>query len=296
MGPGVSSGAWPAIGIASAMLPSSWISPTAHYTGHVWWRNGLSHPAFRTGTGRAFFAALEPLNRLSRLTGGPTLEAMLLARHRVIDHLLETAIAAGEIAQVLEVAAGLSPRGHRFCERHPDLMYVEADLPGMAARKRGVLDAAGSLSDTHAVVTIDALADSGPESIDAVCRRWFDPGRGVAVVTEGLINYFDTETAAGIWRRFAGALAGFSAGLYLSDMTCDEDIEQIRGGRTFRILLNQLTRGAHHRYFADAGAVRGALLDAGFNDAEVHFAADFRELDVGDLTRTARVRIIEARV
>ena len=278
------------------MLPSSWISPTAHYTGHVWYRNGLSHPAFRTSTGRVFFAALEPFNRLSHLTGGPTLEAMLIARHRVIDHLLDNAIEAGEIDQVLEVAAGLSPRGHRFCERHPKLIYVEADLPGMAARKRAVLEAAGSLSDRHPVVTIDALAEGGPESIDAVCRRWFDPGRGVAIVTEGLITYFDTETAAGIWRRFAAALGQFSAGLYLSDMTCDDDVDQIRGGRAFRRLLNQLTRGAQHRYFADAETVRAALLDAGFTGANVRFASDFDDLGVADLARTARVRIVEARV
>lgn len=277
------------------MLPSSWISPTAHYTGHVWWRNGLSHPAFRTPTGRAFFAALEPINQLSKITGGPTLEAMLIARHRVIDHLLETAIAAGEVEQVLEVAAGLSPRGHRFVGRHPDLVYVEADLPGMAARKRGVLEAAGSLSDRHPVVTIDALADDGPESVAAVCERHFDRGRGVAILTEGLINYFATDAVAGIWARFAEALEPFAAGLYLSDNTCDEDVEAIRGGRAFRRLLNRLTRGAQHTYFADAEAVRDALIDAGFFDAEVHFAADFAELDVGDLARTARVRIIEAR-
>jgi O-methyltransferase involved in polyketide biosynthesis len=281
------------------VLPSSWISPTAHYTGHVWWRNGLSHPAFRTGTGRAFFAALEPINQLSRITGGPTLEAMLIARHRVIDHLLETAIAAGEIDQVLEVAAGLSPRGHRFVERYPELIYVEADLPGMAARKRDVLEAAGSLSDRHPVVTIDALADDGPESVGAICERTFERDRGVAILTEGLINYFPTATVEGIWARFAAALEPFTAGLYLSDLTCDEDIGQIRGGRAFRLLLNQLTRGSQHRYFSGAEETCAALIDAGFVDAELHFAADFAAdfaaLDVGDLTRTARVRIIEAR-
>lgn len=277
------------------VLPSSWISPTAHYTGHVWWRNGLSHPAFRTGTGRAFFAALEPINQLSKLTGGPTLEAMLIARHRVIDHLLETAIAAGEIDQVLEVAAGLSPRGHRFVGRHPHLTYVEADLPGMAARKRDVLEAAGSLSARHPVVTINALADDGPESVAAVCERHFDRERGVAILTEGLVNYFSTAAVEGIWCRFAGALEQFSAGLYLSDITCDDDVEQIRGGRAFRVVLNQLTRGSQHHYFTDGPAVCEALEDGGFIDAEVHFAADFADLEVGDLTRTARVRVIEAR-
>jgi len=51
---------------------------------------------------------------------------------------------------VIEVAAGLSPRGWRFRRRYGDrLTYVEADLPAMAARKRGALERMGSLGDRH---------------------------------------------------------------------------------------------------------------------------------------------------
>src|SRR3954451_15365522 len=87
------------------------ISPTAHYTGHVWSRNGLSHPALATNEGRLFFAAFQPTMLASRVAGGPTLEGMLLARHRIIDALLESAIEDGRVAQVVEIAAGMSPRG-----------------------------------------------------------------------------------------------------------------------------------------------------------------------------------------
>lgn len=276
-------------------LPASWITPTAHYTGHVWWRNGLSHPAFHTATGQVFYAALEPINRLSRVFGGSTLEAMLIARHRVIDHLLEGAIASGEVGQVLEVAAGLSPRGLRFTDRFPELVYVEADLPAMAARKRAVLESAGSLSERHPVVEINALSDDGPNTIAAVCDRHFDRERGVAIVTEGLISYFDTTAVNSIWRRFAGALVGFPSGLYLSDLHIDEDIRAIRGGRVFRFALNQLTRGRHHRYYETASAAVLALKDSGFAAPEVHYASDFADLEVPALERSARVRIVEAR-
>src|SRR5262245_8502192 len=119
---------------------SETITPTAHYTGYVWFANGLSHPAFATKEGRFFYQALRPANAASRAMGGPTLEGMLLARHRVIDHLLERAIAAGRVSQVIEIAAGLSPRGWRFTRDHGDaITYVEADLPDMAARKRAIL-------------------------------------------------------------------------------------------------------------------------------------------------------------
>src|SRR5680860_1088598 len=115
------------------------ISPTAHYTGEVWRRAGLSDPALATREGRLLYGSLRPTMALSAALGGDTLEAFLLARHRLIDRLLGEAIAAGRVGQVIEIAAGMSPRGLRFSRLHPDLTYVEADLPAMAARKRAAL-------------------------------------------------------------------------------------------------------------------------------------------------------------
>jgi O-methyltransferase involved in polyketide biosynthesis len=93
------------------------VGPTAHYTGYVWARNGLSHPELETREGRLLFDSLQPAMLASRALGGPTLEAYLLARHRAIHALLERAIDAGRVSQVIEVAAGLSPRGWRFGRR-----------------------------------------------------------------------------------------------------------------------------------------------------------------------------------
>ena len=66
-------------------MSSDTISPTAHYTGHVWARNGLSHPGLDTTEGRVMFGALQPAMAFSRTVGGPSLEAYLLARHAAID-------------------------------------------------------------------------------------------------------------------------------------------------------------------------------------------------------------------
>ena len=64
------------------------ISPTAHYTSYVWVRNGLSDPRLQTWQGSCLFYLLEPMMALSRFSGGTTVEQMLLARHRVLDHIL----------------------------------------------------------------------------------------------------------------------------------------------------------------------------------------------------------------
>ena len=91
------------------------------------------------------FESLRVPMTVSRLLGGPTLESYLLARHRAIDCLLEQAIERHGVTQVIEVAAGLSPRGWRFSRRYGSgLTYVEADLPDMAERKRRALERIGA--------------------------------------------------------------------------------------------------------------------------------------------------------
>jgi O-methyltransferase involved in polyketide biosynthesis len=254
---------------------SARISPTAHYTGFVWYRNGLSHPAFKTREGQLLHGALRPMNLAYELRGRASLDAMLLARHRVIDHLLAEAIESGRVGQVIEVAAGLSPRGFRFVERYPELTYIEGDLPGMVARKRSLLARAGLGGDRHQVVEVDALADDGPTSLREVGGRLLDPGRGTAVITEGLLGYFDPASVAGMWRRFAGVLADFPTGLYLSDLHTRADASGVRGARLFRRLLSLFARGEVHLHFDDPEAAEGGLTEAGFAGARVHDPADF---------------------
>src|SRR3954452_10734415 len=125
------------------------ISPTAHYTGETWVKNGLSHPRLATWQGRFFHATLALPNAVSRRLGAPSLDGVLLARHRIIDALLDDLIAGG-VSQVIEAACGMSPRGWRFRERYGEaLTSREPALPPMARRKREALAQMGSLSDRH---------------------------------------------------------------------------------------------------------------------------------------------------
>jgi O-methyltransferase involved in polyketide biosynthesis len=248
------------------------ISPTAHYTGAVWARNGLSHPALATAEGRVLFGALQPTMLASRLLGGPGVEGMLLARHRIIDARLTEAIESRRVGQVIEVAAGMSPRGWRFSRRYGErLTYVEADLPAMAERKRRALTRAGALGDRHRVVDLDALTDSGRLSLPALAGE-LDGAQGLAVVTEGLLNYFDRNTVERLWERIAGVLDGFPDGVYLSDIVLDGAV----GGfvpRAFMAGLMVFVRGRVHLHFAGEAELERGLLANGFDAVAVHQAA-----------------------
>jgi O-methyltransferase involved in polyketide biosynthesis len=249
------------------MASSAAISPTAHYTGHVWARNGLSHPLLDTREGRVLFEALRPAMRASALLGGPSLEAYLLARHEAIDERLEHAIDHGGVTQVVEIAAGLSPRGWRFASRYGErLTYMEADLPAMAARKRRALERIGSLSEHHRVYDLDALRDRGPASLRAIASE-LDPSAGLAVITEGLLGYLPGDEVQALWRRIARTLEPFAGGVYLSDLHLGS--AQGIAVRGFRIVLSAFVRGRVYLHFHDAAEAQAALLEAGFVHAAV---------------------------
>ena len=270
------------------------VSPTAHYTGHVWGRHGLSHPELSTSEGRLLFDVVEPAMFASRRLGGPTLEGLLLARHRIIDALLAEAIEDGRVAQVIEVAAGMSPRGWRFAERYGDrLTYVEADLPGMAERKRAALERIGSLGERHRVQEVDALRDDGPQSLAAVAST-LDESRGLAIITEGLLTYFGEDDVLGMWGRFARVLKRFSAGLYLADVRLDQ-ANRAAVDRAFQAILSTFVRRRVHTHFGGEQGAAEALDAAGFDEARLH-RADCHPAagDAAGDPAAARIHIVEA--
>ena len=257
-----------------AVANSARISPTAHYTADVWVRSGLSHPALATGLGAVLHAALVPLNKTyGRLSGRPNLDAMLVARHRAIDRLLEREIAAGRVGQVLEIAAGLSGRGQRFARRFPALRYVETDLPEMAAYKRRVLDRAGLRGANHEVCTLDALADEGPTSVRAIAAD-LPASRGLAIVTEGLLSYLPREAVLALWRRIATTLGEFPHGVYFSDLHLAADVEGMWIPELFRMGLELFARGPVRYHFASADETIAELRAAGFRDGRLYRPTD----------------------
>lgn len=277
-----------------ARNPAS-ISPTAHYTGYTWFAHGMSHPALVTPQGHFMHTALKPLRGLALLTGAPTLQAFLLARHRVIDLLLSQAIAEGRVSQVIEVAAGLSPRGWRFKQAHGDkLHYIEADLPDMAQRKRDLMQGAGLLTPGHEVVTLDALTDTGPASLNALADK-LDPQRGTAIITEGLLNYFDTPTVIAMWQRFGRVLNRFPEGLYLSDLHLHNANKGV-GVQAFKAVLSTFVKGRVFLHFDNEVQAETELRNARFELAELHAPTRF----AGQLNMTMHpganaVRVVEAR-
>ena len=270
------------------------ISPTAHYTGQAWVHHGLSDPVLATPEGLVLFHGLRPLDRTLALLGQPTVDGFLLSRHLTIDAYLRDVLDSGAVTQVVELACGLSPRGLRFKREYGDrIVYVEADLPDMVRLKRRRLRRVTALDEGHRVVAVDALVDDGPHSLGELMAT-LDPRAGTAIITEGLINYFDQRTAEEMFARFARALEPFPTGLYLSDLYLAGDTSSMLA-RIFSVGLSVFVRGSVHVYYADEDEAAPALRAAGFVGVRAGRAAAHSEVGrAGRDPAASMVRVVRA--
>lgn len=260
------------------------ISPTAHYTGHVWVRHGLADPSLDTKLGQAMHLAWRPFNELFRpLVGGATLEKYLVERHLMLDMLLTRAIEGDDATQVLEVASGLSPRGSTFASTYPDITYLEADLAPMAARKRELLEqrrfgakgAKGAIgAKNHRVVTLDILDRRSRESLMAVVEEHLDPARTTVIIAEGLLSYFDKPTLMSLWPRLREALDVFPRGLFLANMELESEAGAWSLVRAFVAALGLAVNAPAHLCFEHEAQARELLGEAGFDHVELYRPKD----------------------
>lgn len=241
------------------------VSPTAYATGNLWVRLGLSHPALSTPQGRRLDRAF---SLLMRVIGGGSFGTLMHARHVGIDAQLSKAIKEGRVGTVIEIAAGLSGRGIRMTKKYPKLNYIETDLPHMVTLKRERLESTNLLSKRHQVVELNALSDKGPDSLTALIKT-LDKTKGVAIITEGLMNYLDPDEARGVWTRIAKNMKLFPHGLYLADAYL------MRGNRSipsmiFGAVLSAFVRGRMHIHFKTAAHGIDVMRKAGFRSVALH--------------------------
>ena len=283
----------------SASQDTSRISITAHHTGYTWYANNLSHPALATAYGKAFYYSSKPWMHLARtVLGLADLETALLQRHMIIDHLLDEAFEKHGSVQVLELASGLSPRGFRFCNKHSgkDVLYIEADLPGMAGRKKTILENHGLMDANHFVLPCNILVQSGELSLEGIFRDRLDHSKPVFIITEGIINYFDLETMRNLWIRMAGLLKNASKGIYVSD-NMPRPVGHSMG--FFLTIWNQIVatiaRGGFYMHFSSDGEAENEFKACGFESSMIHRPESFKGvIPIPASRRASFLRVIQA--
>jgi O-methyltransferase involved in polyketide biosynthesis len=243
--------------------PHRHISFTAHYTGYIWYKEGISHAALASHKGRWLTTLLSPLEAWAESILGDSMRSTLRQRHALIDRQLDRLLEQYPDAQILEIATGLSPRGWRYRQKFPNLVYIEADLPDMAQAKRLALSQIETTEPR--IEAIDLFGDEFQPLLDTL-----DSAKPLIIISEGLVNYFSKDMLNDLWTRLAIGLKRFPVGVYLTDIY-PEPVTRKLGRLIWQgsKVLKMMSRSAFAFHFISPIDVTHAMQAAGFKTAIV---------------------------
>lgn len=239
------------------------ISFTAHYTGYIWYKMGISHPVFATSKGKWLAKLVHPLETWAEKHVGGSMRTTLKQRHQMIDEHLTALIEQHPNIQVLEIASGLSPRGWNFLKKYPDISYRELDLPNMAKVKLEALNSLG-------VNEVDVLSvDLFSHEFEQVFQL-FDPNRPLVVISEGLINYFTLKMLHQLLSTISAQAERFPELHYLTDVYPEPVKNRLANFIwTCSKLLKFLSRSAFTFHFSNPHLATDFFRTANFEHVQV---------------------------
>ncbi|QXW25591.1 class I SAM-dependent methyltransferase [Acinetobacter johnsonii] len=239
------------------------ISFTAHYTGYIWYSMGISHPVFATGKGKFLAKILHPLESWAEKHVGGSMRTTLKQRHSIIDRQLTDLIQQRPDVQILEIASGLSPRSWNFRQKFPNIHYRELDLPEMAKIK------------TRALQQLDAqapevlTADIFTQDFEKIFLG-FDTRRPLAIISEGLINYFDKSMLNKLLQGITEYGQDFTEMHYLTDIYPEPVKNKLANFIwTSSKLLKVMSRSSFTFHFINPSEIQTFFGNAGFSLVDV---------------------------
>lgn len=250
------------------LSPHRHISFTAHYTGYIWYLLGISHERFATSKGKHLATLLYPFETLTEKFVGHSVRSTLKLRHRLIDQRLEQLITQHPDLQVVEIAAGLSPRGWRFRQKYPAISYIEVDLPAMAAIKREALK---PIDPDARIYGCDIFS----EQFQQILTRDLDPTRPIAVLSEGLINYFSKDLIGQLSQILTTGFQSFPKGYFISDLYPEPTHRLAKMIWHSSKLLKILSKSEFKFYFTSPQEARDFFKTHGFKTVQIRQASGF---------------------
>ncbi len=240
---------------AAARGPAD-ISITARYTAAAWEHLGLPHAGrFADPLGRWMLKASLLRSRL-RPHKFSMLADVLTPRHLYMDEWLRK----NGVRQVVEIAAGYSPRGLMFAQE--GLRYVEVDRPAVIAEKQR---RCGALTTQLHFVSADALDDDLAPRVLAHCTR----DLGTAIVSEGLSPYFSRGDYLSLLANLRRLAQPLSATLLTDFYLAPPQLS----GNAARLGLAQigmrLIADRFHVYLRDESGIAALFAEAGWNVSSI---------------------------
>ena len=188
-------------------VDSAHITPSAHYTGYVWFRHRLAEPAFATVFGRWVHGFVAPINWGAQLGFGLNIEDFLLQRHLMIDARLTQAVEREGVVQVVEMACGLAARA--TLPATLSTVALPGGRPAADGRAQGGAASRAGLAGPGARGGGYGYPRRGRRAQPRRAVRRARSRAPLVVITEGLVNYFQRPVIEAFWSRLATELKRF---------------------------------------------------------------------------------------
>jgi O-methyltransferase involved in polyketide biosynthesis len=160
------------------------------------------------------------------------------ARYKAIGVMIRRT----NVRQVLELGAGLSPRGLELTTE-PGIFYVETDLEEMIGEKRALLAA---LLRKHRLPTRNHMRQVAANALDRdqlqAAAKYFKSGQRLLIVHEGLLQYLSASETEQVARNIHELLGQFGGTWITPDFSLKADSANINEQqKLFRHILSEAT-------------------------------------------------------
>lgn len=254
-------------------VPQGSLSVTALYTAGAWaWSDRPGAALYASTATQRVFGTVNGVLRIASwfVRDAPSLRHGLVQRHVMLDAVTREAIEKGAGA-ILELAAGLSPRGAAFSAQ-PSVSWTEVDLPPVVAYKTELLARSPAGREVLARPNLVRVA---ADLRDADLRALVSPQGPMVVLAEGLLMYLDDDARADLFARVRDLLRPHG-GTFAFDLV--PPAEKPRPGFIARLLGGWMRRFTGGEGLSEAPTttddVLAMLRDAGFGDVRSLLPAD----------------------
>ncbi|MGZ7131052.1 MAG: class I SAM-dependent methyltransferase, partial [Halobacteriota archaeon] len=217
----------------------------------------------------------------------------LEARYKTTDQI----IVRHRITQVLETAAGLSPRGLAMTE-DPNVVYVATDLPEILEQEKAIAESILAKSNIHRSNLYYLIANALNRESLLQAAIPFRPDKPVAIITEGLLPYLtrdEKETLAGNIRYLLAQRDGIWITPDVSTKQLWKFISQADDTMQQRMqnVSGATGRDMEKNIFEDENDVRQFFIKAGFMIEEHPYSNVLDDLSSVKLSNFKREEIFE---
>lgn len=275
---------------------STRIGLSAHYTSYVWLKHGLSYPQLSTLSGRLIHLILSPINAFFKVKSGANIDTFLLQRHKIIDAQLEQLIKEQGVTQILELGAGLSPRGLSMATKYPHTQYIETDLEPMVKHKTKLIQK--MTNPCNLTIKPCSFIATGNQPCIIERLKEFDTQKPTLVISEGLINYFSKAQLQGAMQTMTKAFKPFSQGYYLTDIyPNDVHHRSYRYLKFAQCLVSKLTATRWFLHYKNEEEIANAFIEWGAAQCQVINPKNLSKTNLIESTKTEPlVRIVLNRI